>query len=606
MGIIHSSKGRRRAAGALVVAATALGIGLYASVPPASATLTSTSGFEDADANLAVTTAGNIDWNSFAGTGIWTGTAPRQTATNTVSGWHFLGLTDAMATGTDTGFAGGVKQDQNCPTVIGTKAPNKADLQSIYLASTTKAVTVGGVTTNHTFLSLAWERIPQNTTSADAHVAFEFNQGSTACTGNSGGLVNRSTANGGDMLIVYDFSGGGNPTISLSRWIASGACQVSSDTAPCWGVQTALDATSAEGAVNTGSATSDSVAQGSWLAPNAPLALGKSQFGEAGIDLTAANVFAPNTCESFGTAWGVSRSSGSSSTAAMEDLVGPGQFTLSNCGTVTVSKTGSDGGSQAGAQFTLYSGSTTSGSTIGTCTVAASGSCSPSFTNLQPGTYTIDETATPTSGIYSKDPNLPDTFTVAAGQTVTLSFTDPALPGSIAISKTDDAGNQLSGATFSVFAPSESVANLQGSCTTDATGSCTVGNLAPGTYVVDEVAVSGGALVSGVPTGYAKAAGLPNTSVTVTADHTTTLTLSDPRLFKVITIVCQQSGSTLYPSAISVDGQSAGSSLSSSDLPAGVSAAQVCGITDGSATGLLAAPDASNPHSVTVNIPHSQ
>ena len=40
---------------------------------------------------------------------------------------------------------------------------------------------------------------------------------------------------------------------------------------------------------------------------------------------------------------------------------------------------------------------------------------------------------------------------MAAGQTVKLPFTDPALPGEIAINKTDDAGNPLAGATFTVY-----------------------------------------------------------------------------------------------------------------------------------------------------------
>ncbi len=62
--------------------------------------------------------------------------------------------------------------------------------------------------------------------------------------------------------------------------------------------------------------------------------------------------------------------------------------------------------------FTLYSGTGTGGQVVGTCTVQANGSCTPSFTNLQPGTYTIDETTVPAG--YNKDPNLPFTFTVAA------------------------------------------------------------------------------------------------------------------------------------------------------------------------------------------------
>ncbi|HET7051269.1 MAG TPA: hypothetical protein VFI54_23585 [Solirubrobacteraceae bacterium] len=77
----------------------------------------------------------------------WTGTAPNQSASKTASGWAFTGLTDAQATNSDSGYAGGVKQDVDCATIKGSKAPNKDDLKRIYLASKT----VGG----HIYLNLA-------------------------------------------------------------------------------------------------------------------------------------------------------------------------------------------------------------------------------------------------------------------------------------------------------------------------------------------------------------------------------------------------------------------------------------------------------------------
>jgi hypothetical protein len=74
------------------------------------------------------------------------------------------------------------------------------------------------------------------------------------------------------------------------------------------------------------------------LAPPAPPAtasvdetLGLVEFGEAGIDLTNAGVFPPGACNSFGKVYAVSRSSGSSGSAQMKDLVGPGDFTIANC-----------------------------------------------------------------------------------------------------------------------------------------------------------------------------------------------------------------------------------------------------------------------------------
>jgi hypothetical protein len=294
----------------------------------------------------------NFDWNSLKTTQTYTGTAPYQTATGTTNGWLWTALTDDQKSTTDTGFGGGVKQDDSCAAVVGGSAPNKDDLKRAYLA--TKVV--GG----HTYLELGWVRIPQNTTSSSAHIAFEFNQGGSTCPSSaSDGLVPRMA---GDLLLLYDFTGGSTvpPHVTLSRWVTSGACGVASHSAPCWGTFTDLELTtpiSAEANVDTGlshlcqgttgcgpnendisgaggagttyvlpSSTSDS------LAP-ATETLGASEFGEATVDLTNAGVFTSGSCVSFGQVEAVSRSSGDSGTAAMEDLVGPGSFTLSNCTT---------------------------------------------------------------------------------------------------------------------------------------------------------------------------------------------------------------------------------------------------------------------------------
>ncbi len=72
-----------------------------------------------------------------------------------------------------------------------------------------------------------------------------------------------------------------------------------------------------------------------------------------------------------------------------------------------------------GAVFTLSQGATV----IGTCTTDAAGVCQPPFTGLAAGSYTIDETTTPTG--YAKDSSLPYTFTVVRGETKNLSFTNP-------------------------------------------------------------------------------------------------------------------------------------------------------------------------------------
>jgi hypothetical protein len=313
---------RRSGAVALLAAAGLLAAAVTASAGPVG----TAAGFEDDDGNLAPQAPINFDWNSFAPT-TWTGTAPTRTSSKLVSGWAFTGLEDAAATTSDSSFAGGTKQDNDCATVIGAKAPNKDDLKRVYVASNT----VGG----DVFLELAWVRIPQNTTSPSAHIGFEFNKGSTACPAGSDGLVRRTA---GDMLIVYDFEGGSTdvPTITLRRWVTSGTCEVGSNSPPCWGPAANLTASGfAEAKVNTFGSVSDAIAP---PPPTPPVTLGTSEFGEAGINLTDAGVFTPNTCEAFGKTYAVSRSSGNSATAQMKDLVGPGNVNITNCGRVIIRK----------------------------------------------------------------------------------------------------------------------------------------------------------------------------------------------------------------------------------------------------------------------------
>jgi hypothetical protein len=185
-------------------------------------------------------------------------------------------------------------------------------------------------------------RIPQNTTSSSAHIGFEFNKGTDGpCGASSNGLVKRVA---GDMLIVYDFEGGATdtPVITLRRWVTSDTCEVGSSSPPCWSPASNSSALGyAEAKVNTFGSVSDQLAPPALSSSNGTSvteSLGTNEFGEAGINLTAAGVFAAGSCESFGKAFGVSRSSGNSGTAQMKDLVGPAAFTLANCGTVIIRK----------------------------------------------------------------------------------------------------------------------------------------------------------------------------------------------------------------------------------------------------------------------------
>ncbi|HEY5987016.1 MAG TPA: prealbumin-like fold domain-containing protein [Streptosporangiaceae bacterium] len=492
----------------VIVALSGIGLTVGMLVPWASASAAvaigpvgTAAGFEDNDANLAPDTAINFDWNSFAPV-TWTGTAPYQTATKTTGGWTFLGLTDAQATNSDTGFAGGTKQDLNCPTVIGSKAPNKDDLQSAYIAS---SIGSSGPTAGHVFLTLAWERIPQNTTSPSAHVAFEFNQGTAGPCPGTGGLVKRVA---GDMLIVYDFTGGSTstPTIQLSRWITSGSCQVGSNSPPCWGTQVTLPAGTAEGAVNTGLSPYPGNVTDT-IGPSGSTVLGPSRFGEAGIDLTAAGVFSPNVCTAFGKAWAVSRTSGNSSTAAMEDLVGPGNLNLSNCGQVTIIKHTDPAGIDQDFSFT----SNLAGAEI-TCTPAGSdptaftlndaGANTEDCLKVPAGSYTVTEGAEPTGFALesltctaggSQDAGNPfqANITVTGNSHVTCTYVNKQQLGAIEVVKesSKSGGAPLAGATFDV---KDSGGHTVATLTTGSDGTACTDGLAFGDYTVTETAAPNG------------------------------------------------------------------------------------------------------------------
>ena len=465
-------------------------------------------GFEDDDGNLAPEAPINFDWNSFAPT-TWTGTAPTRTSSKNVSGWAFTGLEDATATTSDSAFAGGTKQDNDCATVNTGKAPNKDDLERVYVASNT----VGG----DVFLELAWVRIPQNTTSPSAHIGFEFNQGDTRCPPGSDGLVRRTE---GDLLFVYDFEGGSTdtPRITLREWIASGPCEVGNSTPPCWGPSTDLTALGfAEARVNTFGSVTDEIA------PSPPETLGTNEFGEAGINLTDAGVFSSNECTAFGKAFAVSRSSGNSATAQMKDLVGPGDINITNCGNVIIRKvtvpspdptdttfTYSTTGGLDPATFGLKNGESFD---YGSEVFAGSYSVTeddpgPNFvlTNLDCSASDISHGTTINTSLGTRTAS----FDLKPLDTVDCTYTNTLQRGALRILKNSTKGGAVtnSGAVFS----------YDGSSVTDnglgdedpLVGSVCVSGLLPGDYTVDETSP---------PPGYGDASGPAQTVTVVTGTN---------------------------------------------------------------------------------------
>ncbi len=175
-------------------------------------------------------------------------------------------------------------------------------------------------------------------------------------------------------------------------------------------------------------------------------------------------------------------------------------------------------------------------------------------------------------------------ITVEAGKTTTCTFTNTKR-AQVNITKLDDQSPPaaLNGAVFTLFtdvsgAPGvavlPSIANPN-SCTTSGTGldagKCSISNIVPGTYWVVETTT---------PSGYATA---PPQQVTLAAGATVSLTFTDPRLHKVIVIVCHEATNTLAQSSVTL-GSETKSSLSAA--PTGLTQAQLCGLGGASFGGL--------------------
>jgi hypothetical protein len=120
-----------------------------------------------------------------------------------------------------------------------------------------------------------------------------------------------------------------------------------------------------------------------------------------------------------------------------------------------------------------------------------------------------------------------DSFTAALKDFVPPVAVNISNCGSINIHKQDDAGNALAGAVFSLYRDNAPTGGTRGiedtavagkTCTTPASGDCTISNVLTGQYWVVETTTPGG---------YQTAA---DQNVTVGADATVTLTFVDPRL----------------------------------------------------------------------------
>ncbi|HET7244645.1 MAG TPA: Ig-like domain-containing protein, partial [Streptosporangiaceae bacterium] len=263
--------------------------------------------FAGGDGNLLAspTTFGTTDWQN-------------------VAGLH-AGFDQPSGTG-DNSFGQGTKEDNAAVTVVsGSIPPNKSDLTRFYEASE-----IGS--NNHNFLFLAWER---SNVLGSANMDFEINQATTPGLGSPGPHTINRTA--GDLLVTYDFTnGGGKPTLGLLFWVTTGSTSqcFSSNSLPCWGNHVTLNGSDSIGAVNNLGSVNDPLFPGS---PNYINPVPALQFGETAIDLTAAGVFPPGTCEAFGSAFIKSRASASFG-AEVKDFIAPVPVNISNCGSIKIIK----------------------------------------------------------------------------------------------------------------------------------------------------------------------------------------------------------------------------------------------------------------------------
>ena len=345
--------------------------------------------------------------------------------------------TDLVKNTSDNSFGQGTKEDDLTPTVVsGQIPPNKDDLTRFYVNKEHRNVTgcAPGTSTPDScdYLYMAWER---TNTLGSAHMDFEFNQkfcDVTAPTATTCNTNNQTPLRSpGDVLITYDFGGSGTPVLGLLRWVdaTNGTASdcFSANALPCWGKFKDLTAASeADGSVNGQNRTDNNP-------PSNPITLTgsttldtkgnvksiSSTFGEAGVNLTGANLFPQGTCFHLGSAYLKSRSSGSSFTSEIKDFIAPIPVNISNCGEVIIKKHTSPRGVNKDFSYTssISGSSLTAGSLSGVtgapCREAATGYTNPytlndngnstgdstgntdDCANVPVGSYTVTEGANP-------------------------------------------------------------------------------------------------------------------------------------------------------------------------------------------------------------------
>jgi len=406
-------------------------------------------------------------------------------------------VTDELSGSGDDAFGQGSKEDTPIPSVVsGSIPPNKSDLKTF-------GVYVEEAGPVERFLHLFWTRVqdPSGTTNMD----FEFNQSNII---SSNGVTPLRTSL--DMLIQYDLANGGtSPELFLSFWIdgsegATAADCEASNKLPCWGLTENLtDSGLATGSINTSAIPAvDADGLG---------ALSARTFGEASIDFDeVGSAVGGDVCLTFGSAYLKSRSSDSFG-SALKDFIAPILTNVSNCASIKITKQDDEMTLLGGVDFDVYLDESPFGGTRGaedalvdSCTTASEGSglgmCV--VPDLLPGDYWVveDETTVPAGHTPPVLEALVSVITPGTQAQVTI--TNPRIPATVNIHKEDDVGADLADAVFTLYNDVSNVGTFDGdppdtttglTCTTDADGDCTIGDiLPPGFYCVVETTTPAG------------------------------------------------------------------------------------------------------------------
>lgn len=403
---MHQARGRRGVRRATVLTAVVAVIASYSLVSPSSAFAAALSGsnfeIDDPSANLVVDDdAPAIDWLAGgSGSDMRSGVIVRD---------------DRPSGSDDDSFTQGTNINDT-PTTITTGGipPEKSDLTHFGIYVDRQA--------NDTFINVFWTRVqaPNGTTTMD----FEFNQSAVRSNGispphntdvDTHTIPLRTT---GDILITYFLEKGGtHPTLTKRSW-----------TGTAWGTPTAFSASDALAAINT---SAISAANSDGVGPLDPLT-----FGEASMRLSA---FVPSsdTCTTFGSVYLRSRSS-ATDTDENKDFIAPEPVTISNCGSVRIVKSDTEG-LLAGAGFTLYKDVEPVGGARGTGDTVVAGTCGPtaadgvcSIADVKKGEYWLVETTVPAGHDAVADQHVSIT---AGSQVVSFELDDPIQRGTIRVTK---------------------------------------------------------------------------------------------------------------------------------------------------------------------------